>query len=199
MNKQIKLNTGIKFMTFEEVVEQFTPMINRKINEHQLQTTFNAVEEDDMRQHLLIRLWKAYERYDITTGNCFSTVLYQDLRSGKREATFKLFAKKRVNEAGVTSLDKEIAEDASLLDMISYEENFDQQLADKEIVNLLDDNLSEMEKDVLKILVEESSGRRADKKSFATKWGITRPTAYKRIEAITYKLQEMMLDAGYMI
>jgi DNA-directed RNA polymerase specialized sigma subunit len=200
MTKLIKLSNGTtQMMSFEEVVEQFKPMVDKKIREHQLETVFNAVEEDDLRQHLLIHLWKSYEAYDITTGNCFSTVAFYGMKSGKREGTSKLYAKKRVNEAGTTSLDKELDENASLLDMVSYDVNFDQQLADKEIVSFLDNNLSDMEKDVLSMLIKESEGCRMDKKAFAERWNISRPTAAKRVKQIAENLQEMMLDAGYML
>ena len=63
--KQIILSSKHKKeMTFEEVVEQFEPMLYKKVWDTNNRSLYNKVETEDFMQELMVELWKAYEQYD---------------------------------------------------------------------------------------------------------------------------------------
>lgn len=203
MKKMIKVSANeTKAMTFEECLKRFEPMMVKEAKKHTDMVLFNGVEFEDLMQVLSVALWEAYNEYKIELGNQFSTFLYNKLRNAKKEETSPCFAKKRTAEHGIFSIDDALkSEDGSEADTGIYDlkANTERDVVNKEFLDLLKEQLDEMEMDVLRILLDENQGYRANKKAFANKYGFSRPTAYTRIKKITIKIQELMLDNGYML
>lgn len=204
MKKMIRVNsTTVKEMTFEECLKRYKPMIIRETKKHTEHVIFNGVEYEDLMQELTIATWNAFNKYDVEVGTQFSTFLFNELRDGKRRATHHLFAKKRTAPNGSFSIEdtmqNEFDDSCKESGVVDWNTNLEESYESNEFVSLLSANLTDMEMDVLKIMVDEAEGRRADKKAFATKWGMSRPTAYSRIKTATLKIQELVLDNGYML
>lgn len=200
MKKMIKVSATVtKEMTFEDCLKRFKPMVIRETKKHTEHVVFNGVEYEDLMQDLTISLWEAFNEYDLEAGTQFSTFLFNKLRDGKRRATHHLYAKKRTAPNGSFSIEDTMMNEFEDGGVIDSNVNLEEEFESNEFVNLLTSHLSEMEIDVLKIMVDEAEGRRADKKAFATKWGMSRPTAYSRIRKATEKIQELVLDNGYML
>lgn len=207
MKKLIKINaTTTKEMTFEEVLNdrQVQRMMKAEARKHTRECQHH-VETEDLLQEMSLSVYKAYELFDVTTGFLFTTFLFNHLRDGKRRATHHLFAEKRQADQNSFSFykDADLQNSGNAEEGEIYEVQFEDQSANSEAIFIekeflsLFENLSEIEKDVLKILLCEVEGKRADKKAFATKWGMSRPTAYKKIASIQNILKERVLDNGY--
>lgn len=190
-------------MTFEEVLNRFKPMVKKEVRKHTATTNFNGIEEEDLYQALTLYVWNAFNDYDIERGVQFSTLLYNYLRDGKRRETAHLFAEKRTAEHGIFSIDVQTnsdSEEGKHFFHDTYEDfslNTERCYEEQELYSLVFNNLSDMERDVLEILMCEVEGVRGDKKAFAEKWGFSRPTAYKKISEISEKLQLLVLQNGY--
>lgn len=203
MKKQLIVDGQKVEMTFEEVLVRFKPMINKEVRKHTATTNFNGIEAEDLYQALTLYVWNAFNDYDIERGTQFSTLLYNYLRDGKKRETSHLFAEKRTAEHGIFSIDVQTnsdSEDGKHFFHDTYEDfslNTERCYDEKELYNLVFSNLSDMERDVLEILLCEVDGQRGDKKAFAEKWGFSRPTAYKKISEISEKLQVLVLQNGY--
>ena len=203
MKKQLIVDGQKVEMTFEEVLVRFKPMINKEVRKHTATTNFNGIEAEDLYQALTLYVWNAFNDYDIERGVQFSTLLYNYLRDGKKRETSHLFAEKRTAEHGIFSIDVQTnsdSEDGKHFFHDTYEDfslNTERCYDEKELYNLVFSNLSDMERDVLEILLCEVDGQRGDKKAFAEKWGFSRPTAYKKISEISEKLQVLVLQNGY--
>lgn len=73
--KVIRVKNEDKLMSFEDVLEEFTPLLHQYINRY-LSARDTKLEVDDLFQELSLATWEAYKDYDWSKGNHFSTLLH---------------------------------------------------------------------------------------------------------------------------
>jgi len=178
-------NEPAKEMTYEEVREQFMPIVIKVMRTANNRFLYNRVEEDDFQQTMEIELWRAYEHYDPTTGNCFTTYLYPKLQKGVRNATYFKFALK--NQGIIVSMNKPMGEDdLNLEDLFSSEDNSMYNIYLSELTAIIYSNVSESEVELLKILLDRQT---YTVQNYADKYNITRQAANQRVVKLKKKLQ----------
>jgi RNA polymerase sigma factor (sigma-70 family) len=177
-------------MTFEEVREQFTPMISGIINHTNNKFLFNKVEEADFRQELEIELWRAYEAYDPSSGYCFSTYLYPKLMKGVRNVTYSRYSQKNKSIGAVLSIQAPINDSKlKIEDMLFTDDTSFDNIAYQELMSIILSNVTENEKDLLKIILDSREYSVAD---YAEKYDITRQAANQRKNKLKKKLQNVV-------
>ena len=87
--KLIKVNNEVREMSFEEVLDEFKPMIHAELNSQKSKINRLEEEKEDMFQDGCIWLWKAYNSYDISKKTHFSTHAYMYIKRGVQNITLK--------------------------------------------------------------------------------------------------------------
>lgn len=190
MQKTILFSNGqTQEMTFEEVFEQFKPMVIKAMKTANNKFVFNAVEEEDFKQVMDIELWRAYEAYSIELGHCFTTYLFYKLQKGVRNATYSRYSQKNQNN-GVVSMNAAMGdEDLTLEAMFAADDSTSENIEYQELLELIRDNVSEEEEDALKSLLDKKHFSVQD---YADKYNITRQAANQRIVKLKKKLQTIV-------
>ncbi|MEK5205198.1 sigma-70 family RNA polymerase sigma factor [Bacillus sp. FSL R10-2789] len=179
-------NQPARQMTFEEVREQFAPMVIRSMKNANNRFIFNAVEEDDFRQELEIELWRAFKDYDSNSGNCFTTYLHYKLQKGVRNATYSRYSLKNQHN-GILSMSAPVGEDdLKLEDLFSTDDTSTDNLTMNELTAIIRSVVGEDEEDTLKALLNK---KEFPVQIFADKHGITRQAANQRIVKLRNKLR----------
>jgi len=188
--KLIIFSSGQKVqMKYEEVREQFYPMMIKVMRRTNLQSDYNKVEEDDFMQILELELWKAFEQYDPDTGYCFSTYIFNKLRKGKRDATYSRYSQKN-QHAGLVSLDAPLnAEGMQLSDVYEDEAASIDDLDFQALVTLIKGNLTEDEKEIFKMVVDVKNH---SVQNYADKHNISRQGANQRLNKLKLKLRALI-------
>lgn len=190
MKKTIILSNGVKKeMTYEEVVKQFTPMMNRYTNSAIL-TFGDKVVKEDMLQEMLIETWRAYEIYD--GKHAFSTILVPKLKKVTANSAKKITAKKRKSN-GVLSMSATIGdtEDLTLEDMFAEEDFTAEKMIASEMMAAILPHLNEREKIEILCILYPLEFTSTD---LAKKLGIVRQAAHQRVVKLKKKLQTILIE-----
>ena len=188
--KQIILSSNHKKeMTFEEVVEQFEPMLRKKIWNTNNRSLYNKVETEDFMQELMVELWKAYDQYDPELGNCFSTYLHFKLLKGVRDVTYSRYFQKNQHN-GLISMDAKMGNtEMEIKDLFKSDADTSEDLEYKELINLILDNIEEEEVELLKVIIDRQIYTVQD---YANKHNITRQGANQRVIKLRKKLKNII-------
>lgn len=182
-------NTSKK-MTFEEVREQFTPMVIKTMKGANSKFIFNSVEEEDFRQELDLELWRAYDQYDPTKGNCFTTYLYYKLQKGVRNATYHKYSLK--NRGVTISMNAPVGDDdLKLEDMFATDDTSMDNLVTKELIDIIQGAIEPEEEDLLKVILDKKT---FSVQNYADKYNITRQAANQRVNKLRKKLQKVIAE-----
>lgn len=195
MKKTIILSDkGAVEMTFEEVLEQFKGMIERYVYTTAMKSVYNAPDRDELRQELRLQTWIAYENYNGT--NTFSTYLVYRLQHGISKFTAKMYAKKRVNTAGTVSFDMNPDSDGEMefSGLFGEEDEKIGSFAFREFLIDLEKKLDSTERQLLLVLMNKSDFSVQD---LATKFGVSRQAANKKVNKFKVKMAEILKDAGF--
>lgn len=189
MTKTILFSDGTtQQMTIEEALVKFKPMVIKEMRKANNKFIFNAVNEEDFKQILDIELWKAFEAYDYTTGNCFTTYLYYKLQKGKRDATYSRYALK--NQGTSVSMNAPIGDDdLKLEDMFASDDSSMNAIDAKELTAIILSNTSFEEVELLQIIMDVHNN---SVQEYATKYNITRQAANQRVLKLKKKLQSII-------
>lgn len=192
MQKTILFSNGqTKLMTFENVHEAFKPMVIKAMKTANSKFVFNAVEEEDFKQILDLELWRAFEAYDYTSGNCFTTYLYPKLLKGIRNATYSRYSQKNQNN-GLISMNAAVGDDELTLESIfAADDNTSENLEYNELLQIIRKNVEPEEEDALRSLLDRKGFSVQD---YADKYGITRQAANQRIVKLKRKLQKVVKE-----
>ncbi|WP_170958667.1 sigma-70 family RNA polymerase sigma factor [Bacillus wiedmannii] len=179
-------NQPARQMTFEEVREQFAPMVIRAMKNANNRFIYNAVEEEDFRQELEIELWRAFKDYDPNEGNCFTTYLHYKLQKGVRNATYSRYSLKNQHN-GILSMSAPVGEDdLKLEDLFSTDDTSLDNISFNELTAIIRSVVTEEDEDTLKALLNK---KEFPVQVFADKYGITRQAANQRIVKLRTKLR----------
>lgn len=194
--KKIILSEGeVRYMTFEEVLIQFEPMINSYARRAVNKIVFNKPELEEMKQELYIQAWEAYRRYDEV--HAFSTYLVPRLKHGEHKATQKLYTKKRTNTSGTISLNEVVYGDENEQEfegLLGEEDAELESLQFKELLIKLDNILEPSEKLILYCMINKDEFSVRD---LGDKLGISRQGANKKYNKFKQKIAGILIDLGY--
>lgn len=186
MKKKLIIKGEVVEMTFEEVLELFTPLIYKEINRQK--SVFNRVSEEreDMYQDASLYLFKAYEKYDIKKGYHFTTFARRYVQRGVQNITRENQMQKR---DGVTvSMDQQIqgseGDTGELINFLIEDTDMDSPIIAQEVIKKAFDIMSKTEAESLKLILQGLT--RAE---IAHKKGITRQNAYAEYKRIEDKIR----------
>ncbi|WZK93706.1 hypothetical protein [Staphylococcus phage SpP] len=184
MTKKLIIKNEVVEMTFEEVLELFTPLIYKEINRQK--SIFNRVSEEreDMYQDASLYLFKAYEKYDIEKGYHFTTFARRYVQRGVQNMTRENQMQKR---DGVTvSMDQQVKgeEGSELVNFLVDDTDMDNPIIAQEVIEQAFNIMSETEAESLKCILKGMT--RAE---IAHKKGITRQNAYAEYKRVEDKIR----------
>lgn len=196
--KDIKFKGGvIKQMTFEEVLKQFDDMMHSFANEALEKIVYNKPEREEIMQELRLQTWVAYEKYN--GKHAFSTYLHYRLQHGIGKATSKLYAKKRTNKKGITSLNEIISgaeNDTELEDLLGEDDFNIDSLEFIEFVAELEKQLDPCEIKILRVLMDKND---YSVQNLADELGMSRQGANKKVNKFKEKMANILIETGYII
>lgn len=188
--KMIRFSSGqVVELNFEEVREQFKPMVFKALKTANNKFVYNQVEEDDFRQELELELWRAFIDYDPETGNCFSTYLHYKLMKGVRNTTYSRYSLKNQHNGLVSMNAPRGDDDLKLEDMFASEDDSMDNIVVNELKMIIEENVTEEEADLLSIILDRKNYSVVD---YAIRTGITRQAANQRVKKLQRKLQDLI-------
>lgn len=192
--KLIKVGEEIKKMNFEEVLEQFKGMVHSEYYSQKSRINRWEEEKDDMIQNGYIWLWNAYNSYDISKGNQFSTYAYMYIKRGVQDITLKNNSQKR-NNLKTTSFNASLSnddEEFSLENLLSYEDYSDNNIILTEAIAYSTKLMTKKEKDMLSFMISE-----VPTKEIAKSLNVTPVLVSQRKNIVKRKLIEGFKEYGY--
>jgi RNA polymerase sigma factor (sigma-70 family) len=94
---------------------------------------------DEIYAEARVALWEACKGYDSEKGTKFSTYATPIIKNKLRNIKKWFYRQKRHPTGGVTSLQREVFEDISILDTVPYHQDFDGYIVVKEILRIADE------------------------------------------------------------
>ena len=192
--KLIKVGEEIKKMNLEEVLEQFKGMVHSEYYSQKSRINRWEEEKDDMIQNGYIWLWNAYNSYDISKGNQFSTYAYMYIKRGVQDITLKNNSQKR-NNLKTTSFNASLSnddEEFSLENLLSYEDYSDNNIILTEAIAYSTKLMTKKEKDMLSFMISE-----VPTKEIAKSLNVTPVLVSQRKNIVKRKLIEGFKEYGY--
>ena len=192
--KLIKVNNEVREMSFEEVLDEFKPMIHAELNSQKSKINRLEEEKEDMFQDGCIWLWKAYNSYDISKKTHFSTHAYMYLKRGVQNITLKNNTQGRKNLQTTSlnaSLDSE-NEEFSLENILCKDDNNSDEIILKEALLFSSKLMTEKEKDMLSFMISE-----VPTKEIAESLNVTPVLVSQRKNIVKRKLIEGFKEYGY--
>ena len=194
--KLMIINNEYKEMSFDEVLEQFTPAIHKEINIQKSSFSRDKEEREDMFQVGCLWLWKAYNKYDVTTKNHFSTLAFSYIKRGVQDLTLVNNAQKRDDKGKTTSMYASLNgtdEDFTLSSLVSEETDIDSQLLAKQIIEEVSMTLTEKELKALSFMIDERHST-----DLAEEEGITRQCSASRYRSVKAKIKAIAEHHSFM-
>lgn len=202
MKKQVILSNGVvKEMTYEEVLKQFNPMMNRFANSAIDKVVYNKPEKEELLQEMRIQAWTAFKRYDEI--HAFSTCLVPRLQHAIHKSTSKMYAQKRKKTGFEHSIDEVLSSEDGEGGGFAYgsilgEEDAEMSSLDfREFISGLENKLTDAEKKMIRVLIEKEDGYSVQ--DFADDEGISRQGANKRLTKFKEKMEYLLLSSGYAV
>lgn len=178
----IRSNGDNKRMEFNEVMNSYTGLMIKIAKKYK---GFDLTEDD--MQECYLALWKAYSDYDEV--HCFSTYAttviaqhFQNLKNYEVAEMRSTIDKKFLN------MEYDLGDGNQLGDMIADDNcNFEQSIMDKDIIQYVKSNLSEMEMDLLAYNFGYVTGV-----SLAEKYGVRKSAITNRNARFKIKLRKII-------
>lgn len=188
MQKELIIENKVVTMSFDEVLNKFTPAIHKEIKKQKVVFDRPSEERDDLFQNASIWLWKAFEKYDISKKTHFSTLAFPYIKKGIQQITEKNNTNKRGIVDYTTSIDKTINENEDSLYTLLHDEGLDVEndLIVKDILETVVSQLTDKEEEALEYMLE---GRHSTE--LAEKYNITRQCTASRYRRVRSKFLEI--------
>lgn len=196
MKKELIIENEVVIMSFDEVLNKFTPAIHKEIKKQKVVFDRPSEERDDLFQNASVWLWKAFEKYDISKKTHFSTLAFPYIKKGIQQITEKNNTDKRGIVDYTISIDKTINENEDSLYTLLHDEglNIENDLIVKDILNTVVSQLTDKETEALEYMLE---GRHSTE--LAEKYNITRQctaSRYRRVRSKFLKIYNNMDTKG---
>lgn len=172
MKKQLIIKGEVVEMTFEEVLEQFTPAIHKEINDQKSKVSNGTEEREDMFQDASVELWKAYQKYDIEQGLYFFTYAQKYIRGGVFWMGKRNNRQKR--KCITVSMDEQLSEgeeDFTLKNSLSENLDMSSSMETKEILQTAIQQMTNTEAEYLVYMLKEYSSAEVAREKGVTRQG----------------------------
>ncbi len=180
MKKQLIIKGEIVEMTFEEVLEQFTPAIHKEINEQKAKVDRQEEEREDMFQDASLFLWKAYQKYDIEKGYHFYTHAQKYIQYGVQQ--MDILNKRQKRSAFTISLDEQLSgtdEEFTLQNILSEDVDMSSPMEAKEILQIAVKSMTNTEAEYLVYMLKDYNPSEVAEEKGVTRQGTS--TIYRQI------------------
>ena len=194
MKKKMIIKGEVVEMSFEEVLELFTPAIHREINKQKAIFDRPSEERDDMFQEASIAVWRGFKNHDENSNHHFSTYIMQYIRHGVQEITIKNNAVKRSGlDSNINLSLDDLEEGDSLKNIISENPDLSSPMIAREILSETIKELTDLEAEyLLKMMCGYKAADVANEK------GVTRQTAKEKFDKIKKKIEKISIEYGYL-
>lgn len=186
MGKEILIGNKVEFLTEDEIIERFRPLITKQIKKW-----VNQYEYDDLIQNANIGLINAYRRYDINRKCQFITLaiptidreIYKMWRCKKKHIRLKTFSSNITDE----SLDNPIEFIQKIKDDVDIENQVVDKLIYKQVIDIIE-NMEFKAKQIIKMTYFNNKTQ----VEIAAEFGITQASVSRKLKRICKNIKEQL-------
>lgn len=171
--KEFKTEKGVERLNFENFKDKYQDILNDQIdivrNKYR-----KYLSDDEIKQHLLIDLWRTYESYDVERGSIEDYIAYR-FGISRRDIKNKVSKIKKRNKNFTSLIDNVVIDETP-------EDNIITKNLIKYIYNYCDED-DELE--LVNILIDKKEYTVID---YAEKYDLSRMTVYNRLSKLKDKI-----------
>lgn len=171
--KEFKTEKGVERLNFENFKDKYQDILNDQIdivsNKHR-----KYLSDDEIKQHLLIDLWRTYESYDVERGSIEDYIAYR-FGISRRDIKNK-----------VSKIKKRNKNFTSLIDNVVIDETPEDNIITKNLVKYIYNYCDEDDElELVNILIDKKEYTVID---YAKKYDLSRMTVYNRLNKLKDKI-----------
>lgn len=170
--KEFKTEKGVERLNFENFKDKYQDILNDQINI--VSNKYKKyLSDDEIKQHLLIDLWRAYESYDVERGSIEDYIAYR-FGISRRDIKSKISKIKKRN--------KKLT---SLIDDVVIDETPENNIITKNLIKYIYNYCDNDELELVDILIDKKEYTVID---YAKKYDLSRMTVYNRLDKLKEKI-----------
>lgn len=170
--KEFKTEKGVERLNFENFKDKYQDILNDQIdivsNKYK-----KYLSDDEIKQHLLIDLWRTYESYDVERGSIEDYIAYR-FGISRRDIKNKVLKIKKRNKNFT-----------SLVDNVVIDETPENNIITKNLIKYIYNYCDDDELELVDILIDKKEYTVID---YAKKYNLSRMTVYNRLSKLKDKI-----------
>lgn len=171
--KEFKTEKGVERLNFENFKDKYQDILNDQIdivsNKYK-----KYLSDDEIKQHLLIDLWRTYESYDVERGSIEDYIAYR-FGISRRDIKNK-----------VSKIKKRRKNFTSLIDNVVIDETPEDNIITKNLIKYIYNYCDEDDElELVNILIDKKEYTVID---YAEKYDLSRMTVYNRLSKLKDKI-----------
>lgn len=170
--KEFKTEKGVERLNFENFKDKYQDILNDQIdivsNKYK-----KYLSDDEIKQHLLIDLWRMYESYDVERGSIEDYIAYR-FGISRRDIKNK-----------VSKIKKRRKNFTSLIDDVVIDETPENNIITKNLIKYIYNYCDDDELELVDILIDKKEYTVID---YAKKHDLSRMTVYNRLNKLKDKI-----------
>lgn len=170
--KEFKTEKGVERLNFENFKDKYQDILNDQIdivsNKYK-----KYLSDDEIKQHLLIDLWRMYESYDVERGSIEDYIAYR-FGISRRDIKNK-----------VSKIKKRRKNFTSLIDDVVIDETPEDNIITKNLIKYIYNYCDNDELELVDILIDKKEYTVID---YAKKYDLSRMTVYNRLSKLKEKI-----------
>lgn len=170
--KEFKTKKGVERLNFENFKDKYQDILNDQIdivsNKYK-----KYLSDDEIKQHLLIDLWRTYESYDVERGSIEDYIAYR-FGISRRDIKNK-----------VSKIKKRRKNFTSLIDDVVIDETPEDNIITKNLIKYIYNYCDNDELELVDILIDKKEYTVID---YAKKYDLSRMTVYNRLSKLKEKI-----------
>lgn len=171
--KEFKTEKGVERLNFENFKDKYQDILNDQIdivsNKYR-----KYLSDDEIKQHLLIDLWRTYESYDVERGSIEDYI------------TYRFGISRRDIKNKVSKIKKRNKNFTSLIDDVVIDETPEDNIITKNLIKYIYNYCDEDDElELVNILIDKKEYTVID---YAKKYNLSRMTVYNRLNKLKDKI-----------
>lgn len=170
--KEFKTEKGVERLNFENFKDKYQDILNDQIdivsNKYK-----KYLSDDEIKQHLLIDLWRTYESYDVERGSIEDYI------------TYRFGISRRDIKNKVSKIKKRNKNFTSLIDDVIIDETPEDNIITKNLIKYIYNYCDNDELELVDILIDKKEYTVID---YAKKYDLSRMTVYNRLNKLKDKI-----------
>ena len=170
--KEFKTEKGVERLNFENFKDKYQDILNDQIdivsNKYK-----KYLSDDEIKQHLLIDLWRMYESYDVERGSIEDYI------------TYRFGISRRDIKNKVSKIKKRNKKLTSLIDDVVIDETPENNIITKNLIKYIYNYCDDDELELVDILIDKKEYTVID---YAKKHDLSRMTVYNRLNKLKDKI-----------